>query len=96
MSTTLLDPSTIPIVPAYKVRVRDAKGVNQGCLGYKGDVWRLRVYHGAYDKETADRYADELTKQNPGYVATAERYEQGDTLLHHFRVQQASQNRKPQ
>jgi hypothetical protein len=79
MSTTTEAPATL--IPAYKVRVRDDKGTNVGCLGHNGDVWRLRVYHGHYTKEQADRYAAELTKQNPGYVATAERYEKGDGFL---------------
>ena len=68
---------------AFKVRARDANGVCIGCLGHKGEVWRNRVYHGAYTKERADLYAKELSEQNPGFTFTAERYKQGDGLLAH-------------
>lgn len=72
---------TATLTEAFRVRVQTADSKKPYYLGYKGQLWRLKVYISPFPEEKAKRLAEEITRDNPGITATAQRWKAADGLL---------------
>ncbi len=73
MSTT-----TETLLPAYRVRCVFVDSKRPWFLSGSGQPTRLKIRTAYFDKEKAERLAKEITEQNPGVKASADRYKPAD------------------